>query len=722
MNGGVRGNIEEPPTFNILLLLSNLLHKALWYPRRLASMSLAEIRHRIGEQFKRQTSRLYRPNLCEAADRCERPPTLPGLKDRLRPLADDDWLINQWKTVAERARTGRLYLLGQEWPTVPPRIPWHIDPVTHNYWPGDRYCFSIPYRHTQDMGDIKYVWELNRLQFLQPIAALASLEGEPDLARFCIDTLEDWIGANPPFKGVNWASGIELASRIVSILMVCTLTPHELITPEQNKKILTTLLTHGYWIDRYPSRFSSANNHLIAEAGGLYLLGILAPQFPDSAKWAAYGRRVLLEEVQKQIYEDGVGAEQSPTYTAFTLEWLLLCGAVAQHVSNPFPRPFWERIERAAEFLRWITDSNGNHPRIGDDDEGRVLYSHDESGTYVGSVLSCIASATERPDLAPPGIHPHLRHSILGQLIDPPPDLTQPSRNQGVGTGLAGNTDVAAARPILGQTPSNGKDLHHCAQDFNLKGPTGIRSFKAGGYTIARTRNDKHESLLVFDHGPVGYLSIAAHGHADALSIWFHVDGQPVIVDAGTYLYHAGTDMRDYFRSTPAHNTLSIDLENSSQISGPFNWSTKANARLIYIKDDPEQWTVEAEHDGYLRRFGVLHRRRVQQVNPYEYHISDSLAGRIGPHSAYISFLFHPSLSVHPEDGGKSFVVRDNLRDYIKMGLLDSRLDASIVRTTMAPRRGWYSERFGKMIPAQQLVFAGPIESHEVASSYIITP
>jgi hypothetical protein len=683
-------------------------------------MSPAEIRHRIGEQFKRQTSRLYRPDFSEAAKRCQRLPTLPGLNDRLKSLADDDWLIHQWREIAERARTGRLYLLGQDWPTVPPRIPWHIDPVTHNYWPADRYCFSIPYRHTQDMGDIKYVWELNRLQFLQPIAALASLEGDPDLTRFCIDTLEDWIGANPPFKGVNWASGIELASRIVSILMVCTLIPHELITPEQNKKILTTLLTHGYWLYRYPSRFSSANNHLIAEAGGLYLLGILFPQFPDSEKWAAYGRRVLIEEVQKQIYEDGVGAEQSPTYTAFTLEWLLLCGTLARHADNPFPRPFWERIERAGEFLRWITDSDGNHPRIGDDDEGRVLYSHDEPQAYVNSILNCIAFSAERPDLAPPVIHPHLRHCILDQLIDPSPDLTQLSRNQGVETSLPANSDAAVVRPILGQARHHEVDLRHCPQDSKSQGPTGIRCFRTGGYTVARTRHDRRESLLVFDHGPVGYLSIAAHGHADTLSIWFHVDGQPIIVDAGTYLYHAGTDIRDYFRSTAAHNTLSINLENSSQISGPFNWSTKANARLIDVKDDPGYWTVEAEHDGYLKRFETRHRRRVCQVKPDEYHISDSLVGGTQSHLIYIGYLAHPSLSVDPEDGGKSFVVKNQHREYVKLGLVKGKLDASITRGTMTPRGGWCSERFGSMTAAPQLVFRGEVEPDEVVSMYIL--
>ena len=86
---------------------------------------------------------------------------------------------------------------------------------------------------------------------------------------------------------------------------------------------------------------------------------------------------------------------------------------------------------------------------------------------------------------------------------------------------------------------------------------------------------------LIFDHGPIGYLEIAAHGHADALAIWFSVEDKPVFVDAGTYLYHSNKSMRDAFRKTALHNTLTLRRTPSSYPSGPFNWSKKASARLI---------------------------------------------------------------------------------------------------------------------------------------------
>jgi hypothetical protein len=114
--------------------------------------------------------------------------------------------------------------------------------------------------------------------------------------------------------------------------------------------------------------------------------------------------------------------------------------------------------------------------------------------------------------------------------------------------------------------------------------------------------------LLAFDHGPLGALSIAAHGHADALSVWLHWGGEAIFTGPGTYLYHAGGPCRDALRGTAAHNTLALDAQDQSRIIGPFAWARHARCRRVNAGDDG----VEAEHDGYRRRFGLIHRRRVE--------------------------------------------------------------------------------------------------------------
>ena len=568
-----------------------------WTWHRLRAMGAPEIVHRVSESLRRNTARRF-----SNADRfAVGSGPLPALPD-LAPLDIEDQrgLPAGWRRVAEAAALGRYRFLGLTWPNITTADKWHLDPETGSVWPSAPYCFDISCRHLPRLGDIKYVFELNRLQYLQPIAALAAFRCDRQLAAYCAAELESWVDANPPFHGVNWYSGIELALRIVSFCTVTALIGESAFSQTQSLKLRQALNAHGYWLERYPSRYSSANNHLIAEAAGLFLLGTLAPDLPGAVRYEAYGRRILMEEARKQILDDGVGAEQSPTYASFTIEWLLLCLHVANSVSRPFPVELAHRLSRAGEYLRWLTDDGGNQPRIGDDDEGRVFYSQIEPESYVSSVLGCIAATLVRPDLAPPRSEPHLRNLVFG--FPPPPQYA----------------------------------------------PAGVRSFGAGGYTAARETIGGKAVLLVLDHGPLGYLSIAAHGHADALSLLLHVDDQPVFIDAGTYRYHSGGVWRDYFRGTRAHNTLNVESADQSGMVGPFNWAHKADARLLHVHKAPGAWSIEAEHDGYYARFGIIHRRSVTRESGGRIICTDRLLGvpKRKDMNVEIRYLVAPELDV----------------------------------------------------------------------------
>ena len=115
------------------------------------------------------------------------------------------------------------------------------------------------------------------------------------------------------------------------------------------------------------------------------------------------------------------------------------------------------------------------------------------------------------------------------------------------------------------------------------------------------------------DFGPLGLGSTAAHGHADALSLWLSIDGEYFLIDAGTYAYHSHPEWRTFFRSTAAHNTVCVDGRSQSEMAGRFLWSSKANAHLLRFEDSFGQVTIEGEHDGYMRLPDpVNHRRTVK--------------------------------------------------------------------------------------------------------------
>lgn len=634
-----------------------------WYYHRLRAMDGVEVAHRVGEAAKRRLSRFSRFDW-GAFDLGDGPvPAFAPRSDAFDIVPSER--MAQWRPLVDAARCGSVTLLGQSWPADRSAQRWHRDPVTGENWPARSYCFDIPYRRERKLGDIKYVWELNRLQFLQPVAVLAAKEHDVALGRFCLEEIESWIDANPPFRGVNWASGIELALRVVSILVVLGLVGEDVATPAQRRKFRACLNAHAYWLARYPSRHSSANNHLIAECAALFLLGTLWPEL-GIAHRVESARAELIGEIERQIHEDGVGAEQSPTYTAFTLEWYLLCAEVAARAGTPLPKSVTKKLGEAGQFLRWITDEGGNVPRIGDDDEGRVLADGPgEQGAYVGSILGSIAATLKRPNLAPPRVAPSLRNLYFG---------------------------LPAVCP---------------------SGPKGAKTFSQGGYSVCRRRIAERKAMMVMDHGPLGHLSIAAHGHADALALWLHIDDQPVLVDAGTYLYHSGGAWRDRFRGTGLHNTLCLDGQDSSRIAGPFNWSRKAHCERIAWKSKPHVAEARVRHDGYAASHGLVHERHLV-AHAKGFSVRDVLVGErpadTPAPAVAVSFLVHPDLDVRVE--GNTATIRRN-DDVLLRVAGGEGLRLTVHRGSHEPARGWYSERFGSIRPASQLVFT-PRDARDV--------
>lgn len=590
--------------------MSGAIGKMRWYFDRLLAMSIPEVGHRLHELLKRRVSafRTFEPK--GLGNQAVVLPALPIDRDRLLKVSDD--VLAVWRSIAPRGNTpGAFSALGHTFP-ISAEIDWHRDPETGRSWPKDTYCFDIDYRHNRLFGDVKLAWELNRLQFVPILAALSVVDGNRLHADLALDLIDRWIDENPPYKGINWVSGIELALRAVSILLTIGIIGRENIPAPLARKIAQSLAAHTYWLERFPSRYSSANNHLIAEQAALFILGTLSADKAGQDR-ADAARLLLIEEAKRQIHDDGVGAEQSPTYTAFTCEWYLLAFLVAEQAGRPFPRETLERIGYAGECLRWFIDEEGHHPRIGDDDEGRVVGSGiGQEPFYVASVLDLMAVALRRSDLTVAFGSPQLRNLCFG--------------------------------PAVGASPS----------------PVGLRIFEQGGYTVWRRQLGGHDALAVLDHGPLGYLAIAAHGHADALSLTLHLDGQPVLVDAGTYLYHAGGAMRDRLRGTAVHNTLCVDGADQSQIAGAFNWRRKAQSRLVSI-DEGRDGTqrITAQHDGYRDVYGVMCERTVC-VDDNSLTVADALIdlgkGSKSVTSIRIGFLLHPDCEAEIE--GPLVVVR----------------------------------------------------------------
>ena len=576
------------------------LAKLKWYGARLAAMSPAEIVHRIYEVRARAALASEKGGWDAVKTRVLRDVNFSRLTHALAAV----------ETVTPRADP---VFLGRVWPKlkrsdgVLSGHEWFLDPVSLRHWPAqESNAFSIDVRSTaaipregRPFGDVKYVWEPNRLQVLQPLACRVAREGCNGTAwARAMGWIASWMEANPPYRGVNWSSGIEVALRVASVALLIAAANGKV--PERDRTTLATFIeAHARWLASLPSLYSSANNHRVAEGLGLFLAGLL---LVNGAAYEDEGRDILQEQTYLQILPDGVGVEQSPTYQAFTMELIGTGALFAAAANKPFDKAIVERLGKGVEFLFALLDRAGRAFSIGDDDEGRVVCNPDVcEPLYVSSVARSIGALAglQIVDVNAPD---YMRETLFAAF-------------------------AAEAQRTLQRRA--------------------FRHFGKGGYSIFETSMAKRNIQLAFDHGPLGFGKLAAHGHADALAIWLNVDDQPVFIDAGTYLYHSGEGLRNALRGSPAHNTLVVSGASQSTPSSAFSWSHVAKAHwcgadVAACSDSIPVMT--GAHDGYLRAFGIRHRRSVE-INGSEIIVRDRLDGRSGASPVEISFLCAPEYS-----------------------------------------------------------------------------
>lgn len=649
-----------------------LLRRARWLAARLRNMSGPEVLHRLREAARRRAARYLRQGWdAYARHSLGDCPQLPGLGARVATASI--MLREHVADAAARFRGGEFEALGVRWPVELVGMPfseavWRTDPCSMRTWPGiGHYCFDIPYRLTSEAGDVKHVWEFGRLQFLPLLAADHALNANADSLSAVSRAIDSWHTHNPPFQGVHWAELLNVALRAISVLLALTLCGASLpsATVQRAREMLAA---HARLLALFPSLYSSANNHLVAERAAEYLITLAMPDLPQAALHRAQAKAELGREALKQLLPDGVPAEQSPSYGAFTAEFLLLVHEVAAAADEPFAPEVAARLSVFADHVQTLANGRGVVPALCDNDEGRVISSCHHEQDYPMAIAGSIRAVTGQRLKAARRLGPRLRDLFFGE--------------------------AALAAP-----------------DENVQ-----RLCTVGGYSIDRRRVSGRRCILGLDHGPLGYLSIAAHGHADALSVVLDVDDTPVLVDPGTFLYHSGGAWRDWFRSTAAHNTLNLEGADQSRMAGPFNWLSKAEARLDEAAAGPD-WTWRASHDGYYRSHGLRHERRVQG-QPDGYRITDRLLGQRGTVKAAVVFQVGPALHAQREPSG--FLVlraREPLLRLVFEAAGELRCDRGGDRGA----GGWVSPRFGLREAADRIVWAGTVpESGAVVRLHVM--
>ncbi|HXH57683.1 alginate lyase family protein [Iamia sp.] len=237
------------------------------------------------------------------------------------------------------------------------------------------------------------------------------------------------------------------------------------------------------------------------------------------------------------------------------------------------------------------------------------------------------------------------------------------------------------------------------------------------GYVVASPGGRIH---LVADVGQPCPPDLPAHAQADCLTFEMAVDGERVIVDPGTSVYGSGP-RRIWERSTGAHNTITIDGEDQTEVWGSFRAGRLAQATLHRAEVVAGNVEIEASHTGFAHLDGSpIHRRR-WTVAPGSVVITDRLEGS-GEHRVRLCLLFEAtSLSVEAVRA-----VLDPEVDAVGFRVLLPRSadrDASGAQLSASVAPAQHALGFGDLRDATELVVEGSVRlPHELNSRIVLVP
>ena len=228
------------------------------------------------------------------------------------------------------------------------------------------------------------------------------------------------------------------------------------------------------------------------------------------------------------------------------------------------------------------------------------------------------------------------------------------------------------------------------------------REYPEGGYYLLGNQlNKKDEVRCLVDAGELGYLAIAAHGHADALSLVLNVAGKEILIDPGTYAYHTQKKWREYFRGTSAHNTIEIDETSQSVSGGNFLWSFHAKSHCVSFDSSLEKDVFIGYHDGYQRlEDPVTHQRTVTLVKENnQLLIEDQLLCQLN-HDVSQYWHFSEFCHVNFQEPGMIEIQQDNISLIL---FYKKEFKAEIITAQEDPPLGWISRSFDNKIPCNTL-------------------
>lgn len=465
---------------------------------------------------------------------------------------------------AEKILENKFDLLGSGLVSLGKNIKWNQDFKSGFIWE-NRFYKDIEIINLTNNSDVKVPWELSRFQYCITLGKAYALTKDLKYYEKFKEYINDWIEKNPIYYSVNWTCNMDVSIRAINWIAGYYLFKENIDKDKKFKNLFnTSLYGHGEYIynNLEKSCISLGNNHYLSNINGLIFLGIYFKDLrcKSPQKWLNKGIIELEKEMFIQNNEDGTNYETSTSYHRLVTELMFFPMLVLE--KNDYfvlSERYKIRLKKMFEFMAKITKPNGKVPLIGDVDNGRLF----------------------------------IFSNFYSWEINDFRDLI-----------------------YLGGKYFNDEYLKLIAKDklqdeiflFDKKEKLKNKShfFIEGGYYLLQNEN----IYCLIRCGELSLRGKGGHSHNDQLSFELNIYGEDFIVDPGVYVYTADKNMRNLFRSTKMHNTVSIkNLEqNKFDHDKLFEMREESFSKCISFKEN----YFEGEHKGYLVKGKNIHKRVVE--------------------------------------------------------------------------------------------------------------
>ncbi len=405
-----------------------------------------------------------------------------------------------------------------------------------------------------ELGDIKALWDLSRLDWIVPLSQQAS-KGDTEALSLLNNWLQDWQKENTPYLGVNWKCGQETSLRVIHLIMGAFILD-QLEAPTH--ALINLVIAHLKRIE--PTilyAIGQNNNHGTSEAAALYIGGgfLVKNGYKIGHRWLKKGESVIADRASKLIGKDGTFSQYSLNYHRLMLDTLCCCEFFRIKLKlRKLPSVFYKKAVLATNWLFTIIDDiSGDGPNLGANDGARIIpltnCGYRDFRPTVQLAMTLFKSERAYPNGKWDDQFHWLKMEMPGKKCTSPTSL------------IADDGGFAMLRRT---------DVFVC-----LRYPR---------YKYRPSQND------------------ALH-----LDLW--VKGNNILKDGGSYSYNADLTLMNYFGSVSAHNTIQFDNREPMQKLSRFlygNW-----LKTDWISKLNEANGGISYGAGYSDNFGANHKRTV---------------------------------------------------------------------------------------------------------------